>query len=136
MTLTAENVGLYAETLVRQVQAGGFVLDFAEGSLVVLDRLFEGVEEGFSALPRAQQDLVVFYNGCYLGQVFVCLFGAEWQFDDSWFNSSLVILVEQKGIEVRPFEKVLRRLTEGAEGNLLSEYVSGLKEHLARPVLS
>jgi len=130
MTLTAETVGLYAETLVRQVHAGGHPLDYTAATLPLLDVLFEDVEEGFAALPEAQQSLVVFYNGCYLGEVFVRSLGAQWQCVSPWFESTLIVANAQGGVQIRPFEKVLRRLTEGAEGNGLAAYFQGLTECL------
>lgn len=130
MTLSDETVGLYAETLVRQVLVSGTVLDYSPDSLVVLDSLFEGSESPFSQLSDSQRHLAIFYVGCYLGEVIVRALPGTWQFEVDWFQTTLLITIEQGGIQIRPFEKVLRRFTEGDEGNSLSAYLTGLREHL------
>ena len=132
MTLNQESVGLYAETLVRQVHVGGHLLDYSAASLAVLDSLFTDSESPFSQLEESQRHLAVFYIGCYLGEVLVNELAGVWQFEESWFETTLLVPREHGGVQLRPFEKVLRRFTEGTEGNSLVAYFSGLQEHLQR----
>lgn len=129
MTLALESVGLYAETLVRQAAAGGHALDYSPESLTVLDELLAVSDPQLEETSTPQRDLVIFYTGCYLGEVFVRTLGAQWQLTEDWAEARLVLVTEQGGIEVRPFEKIHRRLTEGPEGNSLRAYGAGLKEH-------
>ena len=132
MTLTVENVGLYAETLVRQVAAGGQALDYSRESLAVLDELLALSDPLYEVSSDPQRDLVIFYTGCYLGEVLVRTLGAQWQLTEHWGEASLRVADAHGGIEVRPFEKLQRRLTEGGEGNLLLSYWDGLAEHITR----
>ena len=126
MTLTLENVGLYAETLVRQASASGQNLDYSPESLSVLDALLATSDPQFEKASPTQRDLVIFYTGCYLGEVFVRTRGAQWQLTEDWPEATLILATNQGGIQVRPFEKIHRRLTEGAEGNSLKAYCEGL----------
>lgn len=132
MTLTRENVGLYAETLVRQAAAGGQNLDYSRESLAVLDALLALSDPLYEVSRDPQRDLVIFYTGCYLGEVLVRTLGAQWQLTEHWAEASLTVADAHGGIEVRPFEKLQRRLTEGSEGNLLLSYWDGLAEHITR----
>ncbi|WP_309706994.1 DUF6278 family protein [Armatimonas sp.] len=130
MTLTLENVGLYAETLVRQASARGQTLDYSPESLAVLDALLAVSDPQLEETSTQQRDLVIFYTGCYLGEVLVRTLGAQWQLTEDWAEATLVLVADANkgGIEVRPFEKLHRRLTEGPEGNSLRAYGEGLKE--------
>ncbi len=130
MTLTAENVGLYAETLVRQAAVSGHVLDYSRESLAVVDELLARSDPLYEVSSESQRDLVIFYTGCYLGEVLVRTLGAQWQLTEHWAEASLIVPGVDGGIQVRPFEKLQRRLTEGGEGNLLENYWQGLAEHL------
>jgi hypothetical protein len=129
MTLTRENVGLYAETLVRQAAASGHTLDYSSESLAVLDELLAVSDPQLEETSTGQRDLVIFYTGCYLGEVLVRTLGAQWQLTEDWAEAALLLAADQGGIQVRPFEKIHRRLTEGPEGNSLKAYGEGLKEH-------
>ena len=131
MTLTLENVGQYAETLVRQAQSSGRNLDYTEASLAVLDELFALSDEHFATTSETQRNIVVFYNGCYLGTVMTRIFSGNWQIDENWFDTVVVIPAGEQAVQVRPFEKVWRRVMEGPEGNSLVAYVSGLRDRLA-----
>ena len=128
MTLDDDTVGLYAETVVRQVGAGGASLDYSAGSLAVLDSLFADSESPFAQLSEQQRHLAVFYLGCYLGEVLVRELSGTWHFEENWFESTLLVVRENGGVQLRPFEKVLRRFTEGSEGNSLAAYFSALLE--------
>ncbi|WP_395146362.1 DUF6278 family protein [Armatimonas sp.] len=132
MTLTADNVGLYAETLVRQAATGGYCLDYSAESLVALDALLASSDPLYDLSSETQRSLVIFYAGCYLGEVLVRTLGGLWQLTDNWAESSLVIVREQEGIEVRPFEKLYRRLAEGEDGNRLADYHHGILERFLR----
>lgn len=131
MTLTDDTVGLYAETLVRQAAASGLLLDYSEASLGTLDGLLSGSDDHYAQLPEPQRDLVIFYAGCYLGEVVVRVLGGVWQLAPEWSASSVVVVGEKGGVEVRPFEKLYRRLTEGEEINRLSGYLQGILAKLA-----
>ena len=132
MTLTADNVGLYAETLVRQAAAGGYCLDYTAESMVVLDALLASSDPLYDLSSETQRSLVIFYAGCYLGEVLVRTVGGLWQLTENWAESSLIVVREQEGIEVRPFEKLHRRLAEGEDGNRLADYHQGIQEHFLR----
>ena len=132
MTLTSETVGLYAETLVRQAAAQGVSLDFSRESLATLDGLLSGSDPLYDTASPAQRDLVIFYAGCYLGEVLVrTLESAQWQLTEHWPDATVLVVRAQGGIQVRPFEKLHRRITEGGEGNSLSAFWDGLSERLA-----
>ena len=87
--MTVENVGLYAETLVRQVVAGGQALDYSRESLAVLDELLALSDPLYEVSSDPQRDLVIFYTGCYLGEVLVRTLGAQWQLTEHWGEASL-----------------------------------------------
>jgi hypothetical protein len=130
--LTPENVGVYAETLVRQVKPGGHTLDYSEASIATLEELLSNSDAQFQDpdFPEAQRNLVVFYNGCYLGETMARTLGGVWQFEENWADSSLIFQREDGGIQVHPFLKVWRRVTEGPLENDLISYYNGLKERL------
>jgi hypothetical protein len=138
MTLTDENVGLYADTLVLQVKGGGRELDYSEASVEVLEDLLRASDELLRGenFPETQRNLLVFYNGCYLGEVMARALGGAWKFEENWYDSSLVFPHrdggEEGGIQVFPFQKVYRRIAEGPAGNCLVAYYDGLKDRLGR----
>lgn len=131
MTLTAETVGLYAETLVRQAAATGVQLDYSPESLGTLDGLLAGSDAQYAQASPAQRELVVFYAGCYLGEVLARELDAQWQFTPEWPQTTMIVAGEQGGVEIRPFQKLLRRLDEGSEGNHLTAYRTGIVELLS-----
>jgi hypothetical protein len=130
MTLSQGTVGLYAETLVRQAAASGVVLDYSEASLGTLDGLLSGSDSQYTHASATQRDLVIFYAGCYLGEVVVRVLQGHWIIDDPWAQSRVLIAQEPGGVEIRPFEKLQRRLTEGGDGNHLTAYLQGIRELL------
>jgi hypothetical protein len=86
------------------------------------------------AFPDNQRNLVVFYNGCYLGEIISRQLGGTWRFADNWFESSLVIPYgSDGGLQVFPFQKVYRRVTEGPDENDLVAYYDGMKRKLVEP---
>ncbi|WP_395088918.1 DUF6278 family protein [Armatimonas sp.] len=131
MTLTADNVGLYAETLVRQAVTAGYSLDYSAESLTTLDTLLAGSDPLYDLSSETQRSLVIFYVGCYLGEVMVRTLGGQWRLSDPWAESCVLIARAQAGIEIRPFEKLSRRLLEGEDGNRLAAYYQGIMELLA-----
>jgi Family of unknown function (DUF6278) len=130
MTLDNETVGLYAETLVRQAAASGLLLDYSQASLGTLDGLLAGSDEHYAQLPENQRELVVFYAGCYVGEVIVRTLDGLWQFAPDWQEVTVVVARATGGVEVRPFEKLSRRLAEGESSNRLTEYLQGILELL------
>jgi hypothetical protein len=132
MTLTADTVGLYAETLVRQAAASGLVLDYSPESLATLDGLLSGSDPAYDAASQTQRSLVIFYAGCYLGEVFVRTLQAHWQLAEHWSEARVVVAQQDVVIQLDPFLKLSQRLTEGEEGNRLLAYYEGLLEHLGR----
>lgn len=130
MKLDHETVGLYAETLVRQAAASNLLLDYSQASLGTLDGLLAGSDEHYGQLADAQRELVIFYAGCYVGEVIVRTLDGLWQFGTEWHESSVVIPRASGGVEVRPFEKLSRRLAEGESGNRLTDYLQGILELL------
>ncbi len=138
MTLNEDNVADYADTLVLQVRSGGDggrELDYSEASLATVEELLRLSDELFRlpAFPDNQRNLVVFYNGCYLGEVISRHLGGTWRFADNWFESSLVIPYGEGGLQVFPFQKMHRRVTEGPDENDLVAYYNGVKRKLAEP---
>lgn len=134
MRLDAGNVADYAQTLVLQVQGGGRDLDYSEASLSVVEDLLRLSDAQLQQpdFPPMQRNLVVFYNGCYLGEVMARTQGGVWSFAPNWFDASLVFpRGDGGGLQVFPFQKVYRRLTEGPEHHDLIGYYRGLKEKLA-----
>ncbi|MBB6052359.1 hypothetical protein [Armatimonas rosea] len=130
MRLDHETVGLYAETLVRQAAASNLLLDYSQASLGTLDGLLAGSDEHYALLPDAQRELVIFYAGCYVGEVIVRTLDGLWQFAPAWHESTVVVPRASGGVEVRPFEKLSRRLAEGESSNRLTEYLQGILELL------
>lgn len=128
MRLNADNVADYARTLTLQTRGGGVDLDFSADSIPLLETLFRNSDPLLSMpqLPERQRDLLVFYAGCYLGETLVRNLGGVWRFDDNWYESVVEVAAGEKRVEVRPFQKIYRRVTEGPEGNDLSAYVGEL----------
>jgi hypothetical protein len=132
--LTEDNVADYADTLVLQVRAGGHALDYSEASLGTLESLLRASDAQFQSpdFPEAQRNLVVFYDGCYLGEVMARNLGGTWRFDEAdWAASTLIFPYEDGGLQVFPFQKLHRRVTEGPDKNDLVAYYEGLKAKLA-----
>ena len=60
------------------------------------------------------------------------LLNGVWSFDDNWFDSSVTFArPDGSGVQVRPFEKVWRRVTESDGANDFVEYVLALRGFLA-----
>ena len=135
MTLDETNVAAYAYTLVLQVKGAGRELDYSEPSVAVLEELLRVSDPLLAAenFPDAQRNIVAFYNGCYLGEVIARNLGGAWRFSPNWFDASLVIPFGEGGLQVFPFQKVYRRLTEGRETHDLVAYYEGLTVKLAEP---
>ena len=134
MRLTDDNIGDYAETLVLQAKGSGRILDYSEQSVALLEGLFRISDELLQAenFPDTQRNLVVFYNGCYLGEVIARTLGGFWRFDeDDWANSSILFAYGGGGLQVYPFHKLLRRVIDGPEDNDLVQYYDGLKAKLS-----
>ena len=134
MTLDERNVGSYAETLVLQVRGGGHALDYSEASVQTVEDLLRVSDELFRLpeFPDNQRDLVVFYNGCYLGEVMRRNRGGVWRFAEQWPDASLVFPYGDGGLQVYPFQKLFRRVAEGPEHDL-TKYYSDLTAKLATP---
>lgn len=134
MNLTAENVGAYADTLVLQVRGGGRELDYSEASIAVVEELLAVSDELFRGenFPEMQRNLVTFYNGCYVGEVMARNLAGTWRFTENWFDASLVFAFGgDGGLQVFPFQKILRRINEGTGEQNLVAYYDGLKRKLA-----
>ncbi|GAB4460395.1 MAG: hypothetical protein OHK0029_24320 [Armatimonadaceae bacterium] len=134
MTLTEDNVADYADTLVRQMRAQEVPLDYSPESVAALERLIAESDSQTRTpdFPEAQRNLLVFYNGCYLGEVMARNLGGVWRFDpQNWADSTLVFPYGEGGLQVFPFLKLWLRLTEGPDENNLVAYYRGLEEKLA-----
>ncbi|MBC8101327.1 MAG: hypothetical protein H7Z41_01900 [Cytophagales bacterium] len=132
MKLSLDNIADYADTLVLQVQGGGRTLDYSEASIATLEDLLRVSDELLRSdnFPDAQRNLVVFYNGCYLGEVLSRNLIGVWRFDDNWYDSRIVFPYQGGGIQIQPFHKLFRRVTEGPEENDLVAYYEGLKTRI------
>ncbi len=135
MTLDETNIADYAETLVVQVRAGGRDLDYSEASVSVVEELLRVSDPLFQMeqFPEKQRNLVIFYNGCYVGEVMARMLGGVWHFAPNWYDASLIFPYGDGGLQVFPFQKVHRRITEGPEQHDLAAYYQGLKDKLAAP---
>ena len=134
MHLTEDNIGDYAETLVLQAKGSGRILDYSAQSVALLEGLFRISDELLQGenFPDAQRNLVVFYSGCYLGEVIARTLGGVWRFDgDDWANSSLIFAYGGGGLQVFPFHKLLRRVMDGPDSNDLMTYYDGLAAKLS-----
>ena len=135
MTLSQNNIREYAETLVAQVRAGdpemASRLDFAPRSVWALEALLRLSDETFAdlATPEAHKNLTVFYAGCYLGETLARL-GGTWRFADDFAESSVVFPHGEGGLQVFPFAKLIKRVTDGAKDNDLIDYWDGLQKQL------
>lgn len=132
MTLTDENIADYADTWVVQVRASGTELDYGEASVEAIEKLLRLADPELQSAdtPQNKRELIIFYNGCYLGEVMARNFGGTWRFAPQWPDSSLVFPYDNGGLQVHPFQKLYRRVTEGPEENDLVDYYKGLKERL------
>jgi hypothetical protein len=135
MRLNADNIKDYADTVALQARGAGRILDYSPESLDVLEESIRLNDNLLKAenFPEKQRNLLVFYNGCYLGETMAQTLNGVWMFEDNWYESSLLIPRQTDGVQVRPFEKILRRLTEGPEGHDLGTYFRQLKSLLAEP---
>lgn len=135
MKLDETNVALYADTLVLQVKGGGRELDYSEASVATVEELLRLSDELLAGpnFPDAQRNLTAFYNGCYLGEVMHRNLGGTWRFEPNWFDASLVFPFGEGGLQVFPFQKVYRRLTDGPNVHDLVAYYDGIKVKLAEP---
>jgi hypothetical protein len=92
MKLSLDNIKDYADTLVLQVRGGGRELDYSEASIQTLEELLQVSDDLMRGenFPDAQRNLIVFYNGCYLGQVLSDNLIGVWRFDENWYDSTIV----------------------------------------------
>ena len=132
MVLTESNVADYADTLVLQVRGGGRVLDYSEESVATQEELIAVSDEllALPDFPETQRNLLLFYNGCYLGEVIARNFGGVWSFAENWFDASLICRTRTGGLQVFPFQKIDKRISDGADANFLPEYLRELKTQL------
>ncbi|MBC8139371.1 MAG: hypothetical protein H8F28_26135 [Fibrella sp.] len=137
MKLDEINVREYAESLVAQVRAGdeemASRLDFSERSVWALEALIRLSDEKFAdpATPAAGKELTVFYAGCYLGETLSRNLSGVWRFADDYTQSSVVFPFGDGGLQVFPFQKLIKRVTDGVKGNDLVDYFEGLQKQLA-----
>jgi hypothetical protein len=115
------------------VKPGGHTLDYSEASVATLEELLRNSDAQFQDpnFPDEQRNLVVFYNGCYLGETMARTLNGVWRFEENWADSSVIFRVGDGGIQVHPFLKVWMRVTEGTREHDLVAYYEGLKERLA-----
>jgi hypothetical protein len=134
MQLTQASVAQYADQMIRQVEGnGGPPLEFTEDSLRLLDLLFRRNDSDFVGLTEGQKQITVFYNGCFLGCALAALLGGTWVFEGEWPDSAVLIpLPDGSSVQLRPFEKVWRRLDEGEAGNSFLSYFEEI-DALTRP---
>ena len=136
MKLDDNNVREYAESLVAQVRAGdgemASRLDFSERSLWALEALVRLSDEKFAdpSTPDRGRELTVFYAGCYLGETLARNLSGVWRFADDYRQSSVVFPFGEGGLQVFPFQKLIKRVTDGAKGNDLVDYFEGLHRQL------
>lgn len=136
MTLDDNNIREYAQSLVAQVRAGDEAmaarLDFGERSVWALEALLRLSDERFAdpATPEAGKDLTIFYAGCYLGETMARCLGGTWRFAENPLESSVVFPHGDGGLQVFPFAKLIKRVTDGAKGNDLVDYFEGLAKTL------
>src|SRR5688500_9497814 len=111
MELSLDNIKDYADTLVLQVRGGGRTLDYSEESIQTLEELLGVSDELMRGenFPDAQRNLIVFYNGCYLGEVMSRNLIGVWRFDENWYDSTIVFPYRGGGIQIHPFHKLFRR---------------------------
>ena len=135
MRLTPDNIADYAETLILQAAGGGRILDYSPESMAVLEELIRVSDELLLAddFPERQRNLLIFYNGCYLGETMARTLGGVWRFEEIWYDSSLIFARGDEGIEARPFAKMHRRVTEGPSDHDLVSYYIQLKDLLNVP---
>lgn len=132
MRLNAENVADYAETWVRQARAQDAVLDYRLESVEALEALFRLADPQLQsgALPDARRNILVFYNGCYLGEVLTRAFGGVWGFAENWFDAFVLVPAGAGAVQLFPFQKIYRRVEEGPAAHDLVGYVAGLQDCL------
>ncbi len=136
MKLDENNVRDYAESLVAQVRAGdpemASRLDFSERSVWALEALIRLSDEKFAdpATPERGKELTVFYAGSYLGEILARNLAGVWRFDDDFRQSSVVFPFGEGGLQVFPFQKLIKRVTDGVKGNDLVDYFEGLQKQL------
>jgi len=119
MTLTADTIRAYADTLVLQCKPAGVLLDYSRTSLATLEALLDGSSVDWNA-PDANTDhrnLVVFYAGCYLGETLAALHRGTWEFAPGWQESIVRFQSPSGGFVIAPFDIVVRRMRDGKPGN-------------------
>ena len=137
MKLDERNVRDYAASLVAQVRAGDAEmasrLDFSERSVWALEALIRLSDEKFADLttPKQAIELTVFYGGCYLGETLTRILGGVWRFEEDYAQASVVFPYGDGGLQVFPFQKLIKRVTDGVKGNDLVDYFEGLKAQLS-----
>jgi branched-chain amino acid transport system ATP-binding protein len=137
MTLNDDNIADYADTLVLQVRGGEqeHELDYSEASVSAIEGLLRVSDELFRlpAFPDNQRNLVVFYNGCYLGEVISRQLGGTVA-----LRRQLVRVVARHPLWCGrlagvPSFKSLPARDRGTDENDLVAYYDGMKRKLAEP---
>ena len=136
MKLDESNIRDYAASLVAQVGASNKEmasrLDFSERSIWALEALIRASDEQFGhpEISKQATELTVFYGGCYLGETLARTLGGVWRFADDYAESSVVFSLGEGGLQVFPFQKLMKRVSNGAQGNDLVNYLEDIQAKL------
>jgi len=99
-------------------------------SIAYLDEFIDRQGESFHASEQ-RTDRIVSLLGSFLGEAIVATYGGDWQQNDTGF----AIAVQSGGQVhfVHPFQKVLKRLTDGPEESLHAYFAKFLPKVLSQP---
>src|SRR5262249_30870505 len=130
----------YAEDAVRSAGQHKIILDYSERSLDDVERLLgelrEEMHSGFSSSSQTEEQRLDEMSrawGAYLGEVVRRRFGGEWAIEKYPAGDFLIVTLNVNGAKLFPAMKIHKRLTEGADENLLSFYRSVRTRLEARP---
>jgi hypothetical protein len=123
--ITPANAPKFAADIAIAVEENeGIKLDYSVASLAVIDRIIGGVRDEGCKVEDVEGTLFCF--GCYVGEVFVRHANARWRTAtrkeiDDWAAVPLILELGRDSL-VNPIGKVIKRLQNGDEDNLLYFY--------------
>jgi hypothetical protein len=130
----------YAEDAVRSARQHKIILDYSERSLDDVERLLSELHEemhsGFSSSSQTEEqrlDEMSRVWGGYLGEVVRRRFGGEWTIEKYPAGDYLIVTLNVNGAKLFPAMKVHKRLTDGADENLILFYRNVRTRLEARP---
>jgi hypothetical protein len=136
----AQIMQAYAEDAVRTARRHKVILDYSEQSLDDVERLLgelhDEMHSGSSSSSQREEqrlDEISRVWGGYFGEVVRRRFGGEWTIEKYPAGDFLIVTLNVNGAKLFPAMKVHKRLTDGADEDLLSFYRNVRTRLEARP---